>query len=318
MPIDVADTESSGGLNNESQQLTCTGETVMLNQEMYHEKTFPRISKAIGLQDWNLKLHSPNEEDEKLKYERCLLKIQAAREMVNMGFDAVLLDDDFKFRFEGEGKRQEQVNPFGQVPNGEQQEDDMLFEEPEEEMMALSKKSVEKSFDRMYSLGGGVDIYLDNLIKSTVKDGLEKGHNVLTMVRRIESDNQWKELAKNLNVEVPDIRFKLERIIRMESLLTNNERFVQRYKQLDPTGEKYRYRWGGPNDDRTTEISKRIKSNIPKEGVTLKRLKELIKQIPEELVIEGKLSSSSLKIVNPDKFVTHINQRHRPIRTGVV
>lgn len=103
MPIFQSDTSTSGGLNNESLQITVTNRAVELGQKIYNDKFFPVILDALGVMDWEIKLIPSEERDEMAELQRDAQKITNAQSMLSMGFD-VDMDDEGDFIFSGEAK----------------------------------------------------------------------------------------------------------------------------------------------------------------------------------------------------------------------
>ena len=73
------------------------------------------------------------------------------------------------------------------------------------------------------------------------------------------------------------------------------------FNKLDPNSE-FRYRWIGPNDYRTADSSKRVKSRTS-QGVSMEDLKQIIKQEADQRTYTSERP-----------YIVHINQRHSYIK----
>jgi hypothetical protein len=94
-----------------------------------------------------------------------------------------------------------------------------------------------------------------------------------------------------------------EMIARTEMMAIMNKAKEIDWKQQDPD-EKYKFKWVGPDDPRTTEVSKRIKSRT-KNGVSLDDLKKIVREEAIRFATETKSG------FNPTRdFQSHIGQRH--------
>jgi hypothetical protein len=63
MPIFMADTSSSGGLNNEGVQVPVGLRTTETHQQKFHDEVYPPIERAWGVTDYCLKFPAPSEMD---------------------------------------------------------------------------------------------------------------------------------------------------------------------------------------------------------------------------------------------------------------
>ncbi len=110
-----ADTSASGGLNNESQQITVTNRAVQWGQSIYNDKVLPWICRQFGIKDWVLELPPSEASDEMAEIQRKTAEAQWAQIMFQMGFDVEYEDE--KFKISGMAKKQEQPSPFGLQPS---------------------------------------------------------------------------------------------------------------------------------------------------------------------------------------------------------
>ena len=108
-------------------------------------------------------------------------------------------------------------------------------------------------------------------------------------------------LVNKLYNIVQDKRPHLETIVRTETGNINNLAREIAYKSIDKDG-KFKYKWIGPDDNRTTKICRRITERT-KNGVTLEELKKIIRE------------EADPKTYTPSRpFSPHINCRHTYVR----
>lgn len=109
------------------------------------------------------------------------------------------------------------------------------------------------------------------------------------------------KLVENMKEIADEETYRLERIARNETSNINNLARQNSYFKADPEGA-FKYKWLGPDDRRTTKYSKAMKRDTTK-GVTIKRLKELVKKNADQ---------NTYTPARP--FQTHINQRHTYVK----
>ena len=100
--------EATGGLNNESQQLTRMSRGAQLSQDVYNTEVFPKLLEAFGITDWVLKLNDAEEYSEQFEIELKQRKAQWASLFVTMGFGLKYNQDTDEFEIMGEVKSQEE------------------------------------------------------------------------------------------------------------------------------------------------------------------------------------------------------------------
>ena len=96
--IFMADTTTSGGLNNEGMQILVTNRAVQMAQNVYNNYVFPFLTKQFGITDWNLKLPPSEEEDEIAVLRKRELEVSIAAATKNLGFE-VEMDEDGNFTY---------------------------------------------------------------------------------------------------------------------------------------------------------------------------------------------------------------------------
>lgn len=97
MPLFQADTSTSGGLNNESLQVTVTTRATDSAQGDYNDKVLIDIVKEFGVNDWKLILPPTEERDEMAELQRETQNITNATMMRNLGFEIESRNEKGKF-----------------------------------------------------------------------------------------------------------------------------------------------------------------------------------------------------------------------------
>jgi hypothetical protein len=118
--IFMADSTTSGGLNNEGMQILVTNRAVGMAQNVYNNYVFPFVQSQFGITDWILKLPPSEEEDEIAVLRKREIEVQIAASIKNLGFE-VEMDEDGNFTFDkpepkeqGMGEGEEGTSDMGQ------------------------------------------------------------------------------------------------------------------------------------------------------------------------------------------------------------
>jgi len=119
----MSSTQSSGGLNNESQQLVVMSRVVEGKQRIYHEAVFPPLIAAFGITDWHLQLRQPEEMSELAEIQVQTSKAAWASTMASMGFGVRYDQGKDEYEIFGEVKpaterQQQQGGEAGGQPGG--------------------------------------------------------------------------------------------------------------------------------------------------------------------------------------------------------
>lgn len=93
---------STGGLNNESQQVVRMSRGAQLSQDVYNNGLLPDLLEAFGITDWTLKLVSSEERSELTEWELKNQKAMWAGAMANMGFGVKYDQGKDEFQIKGE------------------------------------------------------------------------------------------------------------------------------------------------------------------------------------------------------------------------
>lgn len=135
----------------------------------------------------------------------------------------------------------------------------------------------------------GLSKSLSDLIKEYIVRAMIKGYPIQRIITYI--DRKGKDKINRARAEI---------IARTETQALQNKIREWSYKKIDPEG-KFKYKWIGPDDNRTTEVCKRIKERT-RAGVTLEQLKKIIHEEAKNAGFE------------PREFTPHINCRHTFVR----
>ena len=84
----MASMQGTGGLNNETQQLTVMSRVVEGAQRSYQTDVFPKLEDAMGVSDWHLVIKTPEETNELAEIQIHSARAGVAQQMVAMGFGA--------------------------------------------------------------------------------------------------------------------------------------------------------------------------------------------------------------------------------------
>ena len=112
--IFMADSSTSGGLNNEGMQILVTNRAVEMGQNVYNHYVFPWIVKQFGITDYELVLPPSEEEDEIAHLRKREIEVNIAASIKNLGFE-VDMDGDGNFEFK-------KPPPEPKAPEGGQEE----------------------------------------------------------------------------------------------------------------------------------------------------------------------------------------------------
>lgn len=120
----MASMQGTGGLNNETQQLTVMSRVVEGAQRSYHTDVFPKLEKALGVTDWHLVVKTPEETNELAEVQLDLQKATVAQTFAAMGFGVRWDAETKEFTYSGEVKsaeeQQAQQMAMGMPPGGSQ------------------------------------------------------------------------------------------------------------------------------------------------------------------------------------------------------
>lgn len=311
MPLFSGDLSQSGGLNNEGLQITVTNQAVEEGQKLYNDKVFPWILKQFGITDYKLELEEPEEKDEVIDAKIRGIKIDNATKMAQMGFDVSYNKQDDEFEFseeattpvEGGGmfggssetklNDQELEKHFFKVLKTQSERDlmkdayDMISRSADEEGLEfdIQKQGLEEFialniFKRKFE---GLSKTKSNKIKSIILKAILAKDSITEVANKIKDAGVDKQQA--------------ELIARTESSILKNATREFNFSRARGSSD-FVYKWIGPDDRRTSDISKEIKTKSRK-GLKLETLKSLVRKTSEKFGF------------TPDRdWFSHPNQRH--------
>ena len=317
MPLFSGDMADSGGLNNEGLQITVTNQSAEDGQEFYNEKVFPWILERFEITDYKLELDEPEEKDEVIETKIRGIKIDNAVKMSQMGFDVVWNPIEEEFEFSEEAiSPQEQGGVFG---GGAKNETKLNDREVEKQFFTIlsneQERDLEKDADDMI-MNDRMELEKEGLkFEIQKQDGLKEFMKKNIFGRKFQGLSKTKSdkiksiLLKGLlakisltevisNIEDAGVnKEQAELIGRTESSILKNA--TREFNFSRATGsEDFVYKWIGPSDNRTSDISKEIKKKSSK-GLKLETLKNLVRKTSESFGF------------SPDRdWFSHPNQRH--------
>ncbi len=308
MPLFSGDMSQSGGLNNEGLQINVTNQAVEEKQLLYNEKVYPWILKKFGITDYEIELEEPEEKDEVIESKLFGIKIDNAVKMSQMGFDLSYDKESEEFTYSEQATTPTEASMFGgasPTPIGKGSVKDiknrMEFVNKVHEMINVEKADMKKEglrfdikkkdetfigfiakqlFDKVYD---GLTKLKSNQINKILLDGVTSKENIIDIQKKIEKVGVDKGQA--------------ELITRTETSVLKNSVREFNFKQVEGVGDML-FKWSGPNDKRTSDISKEIKKKS-KNGLKLEVLKNLVKKVSQDFGFK------------PDRdWFSHPNQRH--------
>ena len=108
-------------------------------------------------------------------------------------------------------------------------------------------------------------------------------------------------LARALDQAFGFATWRSDTIARTETQALHVAGREQAWRELDPEG-RWRYKWGGPFDRRTSEACWWVRQHVPSDGLALGELAQLVEQAREKFYPR----------LRPRRFQCHPNERHEP------
>jgi len=123
--IFYGDTQDSGGLNSEAQQIEITKMAAESAMQIYNDNVLPEILEWLHISDWVYVLKSPFETARKEELAEQQMEVNIAKGMLELGMN-VELTDDGHFKFSGKAKPQveSEQQPVEQEQPSENQTED--------------------------------------------------------------------------------------------------------------------------------------------------------------------------------------------------
>ena len=136
--------EAFGGLSTQTQQLVVMSRVVEGDQRLFHEKVFPQLLDAFGIEDWAITLKIPEEKAEATKISFAQQRVAMASQLTQMGFTLKLKDqgvlmEDAQFMIEGNVVPLTELQGEQQALAIEQQKNDQALAEQQMEEQELEK-----------------------------------------------------------------------------------------------------------------------------------------------------------------------------------
>lgn len=323
MPMFGGDVTTSGGLNQESQQIAVTNRALEQGQKIYNDKIFPWILNQLGITDYTLRLKEPEERDETEDAKRLGIKIDNALKMKQMGFDVEWDEKEEIFTFSQHAVESMQNQQF--LPQQNIYNQNQLAGMPnkadikKEDLLEITEEI--KKHDQI----ADILIFLEKEKSFIKKEDKNIEINKLTMQQFAEQirESIWRKkfdginavnsnkikdiiiegIAKNITLEeLTDKIVKIgieekqaEAIARTEQQALQNSAREIMFKEIDPK-EEYKYKWVSIPDSRRSEICKEI-TELTKKGVSMKKLKNIIKEVAAKYNSEAR------------EFTPHVNCR---------
>ena len=145
----MADSSTSGGLNNEGMQILVTNRAVEMAQNVWNKYVFPFIVKQFGITDWNIVLPPSEEEDEIAVLRKREIEVNIASQIKNLGFE-VDMDENEKFVFT-------KPPPAPPPQEGEQPKEEGKLEADPYAGTDIDASQMGQMQEQMMSGGGGGD-----------------------------------------------------------------------------------------------------------------------------------------------------------------
>lgn len=311
MPIFSADIQGSGGLNNETFQIDVTNVSVQEGQEIYNDNIFPWITKNWGITDWAFKLREPEEDDEMEEASMIGVKIDNATKMSSMGFE-VSWDEKLKeFSFSEKATNPELISePFAPLMN---KSIDLADKRTLNKILtkvtkcADADKQILMKEGCVFDVKKEIDSTLLTIISKQLFDKIyegqtrEKSNKINNIILDAMST---KKSITQISKEIQDLGIKkgqADLIARTENAVLKNNIREFNFTKVEGS-ENFLFRWIGPNDNRTSDISKEIKRKSAR-GLKLETLKSLVRKTSEKYGFK------------PDRaWFSHFHQRHSFVR----
>lgn len=271
-PIDVGDTSSSGGLNNEGLQIRVTAEATE-HQQSTHQRWLTRVADALQVPDWHYAFDHPYEEEELRDAQIVQAELANASNATRLGLHvrwengrAIISD----------GVVEETMPALPGLTPGQEKPDDAPKEEAEDlgplEAAVFPTKGaglqgLNTGFGGPSSAPAAAgDVAMDTFAGLTPAQGEEVRHLVLDTM----SSDRWS-VARIRDRILPILHeagvqgaaARAELIARTESAAVLSEYRVRVFEQEErDRGKEYMYRYSGVNDHRRTKLSHWIHQTI--------------------------------------------------------
>ena len=141
--------EAFGGLSTQTQQLVVMSRVVEGDQRLFHEKIFPKLLKAFGIEGYKLNLPQPEEKADTTRLALAQQKISIANQFAQLGFNITLKEQDVElydadFVISGKQVQMARMQAEQQALNLAQMQQQM---EQQEEMAAQQEQMLTQAED---------------------------------------------------------------------------------------------------------------------------------------------------------------------------
>tara|TARA_R110002051_G_scaffold235930_1_gene297266 strand:- start:1633 stop:3405 length:1773 start_codon:yes stop_codon:yes gene_type:complete len=141
--------EAFGGLSTQTQQLVVMSRVVEGDQRLFHEKIFPKLLKAFGIEGYKLNLPQPEEKADTTRLALAQQKISIANQFAQLGFNITLKEQDVElydadFVISGKQVQMARMQAEQQALNLAQMQQQM---EQQEEMAAQQEQMLTQEED---------------------------------------------------------------------------------------------------------------------------------------------------------------------------
>ena len=141
--------EAFGGLSTQTQQLVVMSRVVEGDQRLFHEKIFPKLLKAFGIEGYKLSLPQPEEKADTTRLALAQQKISIANQFAQLGFNITLKEQDVElydadFVISGKQVQMARMQAEQQALNLAQMQQQM---EQQEEMAAQQEQMLTQAED---------------------------------------------------------------------------------------------------------------------------------------------------------------------------
>ena len=155
--------EAFGGLSTQTQQLVVMSRVVEGDQRLFHEKVFPQLLDAFGIEGYTLQLANPEEKAENTRLSFAQQKIQIVNQFAQLGFDIKLKEQNVPiweadFVVSGEPMPTAKMAAEQQAMGIEQQKQQMEQAEQQQEMQEQQQAVQQAMGGEMPLEGGGEEM----------------------------------------------------------------------------------------------------------------------------------------------------------------
>jgi hypothetical protein len=314
MPLFQGDVGSSGGLNNESRQLEVSNRAFSRGQSIFHDKVFPWLMSQFAINDWLLFLPPAEDADELADEQIISLQFDNMKKALDMGLAVdykggkvyysgspkkaepimppMALDNEPPMAgepAEGEGEdKQDEPAPFepDQATVEDNPTDEQLKEKSDDDLASLTHEEYLSVITPQPFLKSSRNFIVQALLKlqqytdfaNLAPQEAEGVYHSIIDVMTQEGGWSLSQITRKLQVKFPQLgEWEAERIARTETTAIANKARELDFQDSQPP--ETLYYWGGPDDDRTSDVCREIKERLKGQGLPLGALKALVNEV---------------------------------------